>query len=89
MAKSRKNIKSIVRSITKTSQKTLPVLDNGIKTVGKAAKTVSQKSIPVIEKGVSAVYDTLAKGFDLGLKGTKSVARGIKIRTKKRRTRRH
>ena len=89
MAKSRKNIKSIVSSITKTSQKALPVVDNGIKTVGKAAKSISQKSIPVIGKGVSVVYDTFAKGFDLGLKGAKTVARGIKLRTKKRRTRRH
>ena len=92
MPKSRKNMKSVLNSITTTSQKALPVVNTGLKTVGKVAKG----SVPIIEKGVSAVYGTMATGFDLGVKGVKSVtkgvktvARGVKIGSKKRRTRRH
>ena len=85
MAKSRKNIKSVLNSIKTTSQKTLPVVNTGLKTVGKAA----QQSVPIIEKGVSAVYGTMATGFNLGVKGVKAVAKGVKIGTKKRRTKRN
>jgi hypothetical protein len=85
MAKSRKNVKSVLNSITTTSQKALPVVNTGLKTVGKAAR----QSIPIIEKGVSTVYGTMATGFNLGVKGVKSVAKGVKLGTKKRRTRRH
>jgi hypothetical protein len=92
MPKSRKNMKSVLNSITTTSQKALPVVNTGLKTVGKAAK----ESVPIIEKGVSAVYGTMATGFNLGVKGVKSVAkgvktvaRGVKKGSKKRHTRRH
>ena len=49
--------------------------------MGKATKVVLKKSIPVVEKGVSAVYGTMATGFDLGIKGVKKVAKGVKART--------
>jgi hypothetical protein len=76
MAKSRKNSKSVLKSISKTSQKALPAVNKGLQNVGIVAKKVAQKSIPVVEKGVSAVYGTMATGFDLGVKG---VAKGIKV----------
>ena len=86
MAKSRKNRKSVLKSITTTSQKALPVVDKGLKNVGTVAKSAAQTSIPVIEKGVSAVYKTMATGFDLGVKGAKTVAKGI---SNKKRSKRH
>jgi len=86
MGKIRSTSRKIVKSITKTTEKALPVVDEGLTTVGKTAKNVAEASAPVIEKGVSTVYGTMATGFDLGVKGAKTVARGI---TKKRRTKRH
>ena len=86
MAKSRKNSKSVLSSISKTSQKALPAVNKGLQNVGIVAKKVAQKSIPVVEKGVSVVYGTMATGFDLGVKGAKTVAKGI---SNKKRSRRH
>lgn len=80
MAKSRKHRESIVKSITKTANQTLPVVDKGLKTVGSTAKTVVNASLPIVEKGVSAVYGTMATGLDLGVKGVKSVAKGMSKR---------
>ena len=82
MAKSRKNNKLVLSSISKT----LPAVNNGLKNVGIVAKKVAVKSIPIVEKGVSVVYGTMATGFDLGVKGAKTVAKGI---TNKKRSRRH
>ena len=78
MGKSRKN--SILKSVQKSSNKILPVVDTGLKTVGSTAKDVAKLSVPIVEKGVSAVYGTMATGFNLGLKGVKgvnSVAKGM------------
>jgi hypothetical protein len=80
MGKSRKSRSSVVKSITKTASKTLPVVDKSLKTVGSTAKNVASASIPVIEKGVSAVYGTMATGLDLGVKSAKSIASGISKR---------
>jgi len=82
MAKSRSHRSSILKSIRSTSEKALPVVDKGLKTVGTTAKYVAVKSAPVVEKGASAVYGTLATGFDLGVKGAKTLAKGV---TKRRR----
>ncbi len=82
MAKTRRNRKSLIKRITK---KTLPVVNKGLKTIGKTAKNMAETSIPVIEKGVSSIYGTMATGFDLGVKGANTVAKGI---TNKKRTRR-
>ena len=82
MRKSRKN--NVMKTIKKTADKTLPVVDKGLKKVGTTAKDVAEASIPVIEKGVSVVYGTMATGLDLGVKGVKSVAKGV---SKKKRTR--
>jgi hypothetical protein len=77
MGKSRRSRSSVVKSITKTASKTLPVVNKGLKTVGSTAKNVASASIPVIEKGVSAVYGTMATGLDLGVKGAKTLAKGM------------
>ena len=85
MGKSRRNRSSVVKSITKTASKTLPLVDKSLKTVGTTAKSVVDASIPVVEKGVSAVYGTMATGLDLGVKGAKTIANGV---SKGRRTKR-
>ena len=77
MVKTRKNKSSIINTITKTSEETLPVLDKNITKVGVTAKEITEKSIPVVEKGVSAVYGTMATGLDLGVKGAKTLAKGM------------
>ena len=45
-------------------------------------------SIPIVEKGVSAVYGTMATGFNLGVKGVKGVKGVAKGLTKSKRSRR-
>ena len=87
MAKSRRNVRSVMKTLKKTTARALPVVDNGLKTVGMATKGAIKKSIPVVEKGVSAVYGTMATGFDLGIKGVKKVAKGVKARTMRSRSR--
>ena len=87
MAKSRKN--SILKSVQKTSSKVLPVLDKSLQTVGSTAKHVAQNSLPIVENGVSAVYGTMATGFNLGVKGVKGVKGVAKGMTKSKRSRRN
>ncbi len=70
MAKSRKNV--------------LKSVNSGLTSVGKVAKGVAKQSFPVIDKTVTAVYDTMGKGFDLGVKSVKSV-RKIAGGTRRRR----
>ena len=90
MAKSRRNRSSnILKNIQQTSSKAIPVVGKGLKNVGNVAKNAALKSKPVIEKGVSAVYGTLATGFDLGIKGAKNIATNVKNITRKRRHSRH
>lgn len=84
MAKSRKNKSTLQKTIKKSVGKTLPVVNKGLTHVGKTAKDVAEASIPIVEKGVSAVYGTMATGLDLGVKGVKSVAKGV---SKKKRIR--
>ena len=81
MGKSRKSRSNIVKSISKTAKKTLPVVDKGLKTVGSTAKTVVNASLPVVEKGVSVVYGTMATGLDLGVKGAKTIAKTVSKRS--------
>jgi hypothetical protein len=75
MAKTRKN--NILKTVSKTSNKVLPVVDKGLKTIGTTAKDVASSSLPIIEKGVSIVYETMATGFNLGVKGVNSVSKGM------------
>jgi hypothetical protein len=77
---------SIIKRIKQTSEKALPIVDNGLKKVGTTTKTVAKASIPIVEKGVSNVFGVMSTGFDLGVKGAKAVAKGV---TKKRHSRRH
>jgi phage-related protein len=86
MAKTRKTKKHLFSSITSTTGKALKVVNNGLNTVGSVAKGVVVKSSPIIENGVSTVYGTMASGIDLGVKGVKTVAKGLNMKTKKRRT---
>ena len=90
MVNSRKNKKSsFFKNVKKTSQKTLPIVNKGLKTVGVATKDLAKKSIPIVEEGVSAVYGALSTGFDLGVKGVNTVAKGVSKISKKRRSNRH
>lgn len=91
MSKSRINRRSsFLKKIKNTSSKAIPVVGKGLKNVGTAAKNVAVKSAPIIEKGISTVYGTLATGFDLGVKGAKSMAHGVKNITKRKsHSRRH
>ena len=75
--KSEGNRKSIMRTLRRTTAKALPAADRGLKTVGNVAKGVIKTTIPIVEKGVSAVYGTMATGFNLGLKGVNKVSNGI------------
>lgn len=76
MSRSRKNRGSFMRKMSSATNKALPVVDKGLKKVGSTAKSVAKISVPVIEKGVSVVYNTMATGVDLGMKGVKSVTKG-------------
>ena len=73
------------KKIMKTTERAIPVIGEGLKTVGNTAKVAVVKSAPIVEKGASIVYGTLATGFDMGIKGVKTVARGV---SKKRSSRR-
>ena len=84
MAKHRSRRAGIVKSITKTTERALPVVDKGLTTIGNTAKDVAKVGVPVIEKGVSVVYGTMATGLDLGAKGVKSVAKGVSKRRRSR-----
>ena len=86
MVKSRKNKSNVLTNIRKTADKTLPVVGKGLTNVGLVAKDTAKYSVPVIEKGVSEVYGTMATGLDFGVKGAKSIARGV-TKSKKRRSR--
>jgi hypothetical protein len=67
MAKSRKNRSLSLKSVNKS-----------LTTVGSVAKGVAKKSLPLIDKSVSAVYETMGKGFDLGIQGVKSISKGTR-----------
>jgi hypothetical protein len=89
MAKSRTlSFKNVGKGLISSSKRALPAVNKGLTKVGSTAKDVAQKSIPIIEKGASVVYDTMATGFDLGVKGANTVAKGVKNITKKRHSKR-
>lgn len=67
----------------------MPVVGKGLKTVGSTAKGVVVKAAPIVENGASAVYGTLATGFDMGIKGAKTVAKGISNKTRSGRRRKN
>jgi len=87
MTKTRKT--NILKSVEKNSKKVLPSVDKGLLKVGETAKDVAKISLPIVEKGVSAVYGTMATGFNLGVKGVKGVTSVAKGMTKSKRSRSH
>ena len=91
MTKSRKHSRkpNTLKKIEKTTEKVIPVVGKGLKKLGNTAKEVVVKSAPVVEEGVSIVYGTLATGFDMGVKGVKSVAKGISKKKRSKRNRKH
>ena len=79
MAKTRRNRKSnFLKNIKKTTEKAAPVVNKGLTKIGTTAEGLAVKSVPIVKKGVSTVYGTLASGFDLGVKGVKTVAKRVK-----------
>ena len=80
---------NILKSVEKTSKEVLPSVDKGLQKVGETAKDVAKVSLPIVEKGVSAVYGTIATGFNLGIKGFKGVRSVANGMTKRKRSRRH
>ena len=85
MPKSLKNrAKGFVKTSSKIAEKALPKINNGLKTATTIAKDVAKESIPIVEKGVTAVYDTMATGYNLGAKEVKKVAKGVKNATAKK-----
>ena len=88
MSKTRKNKKSIFKTITLSSKQTLPIVNKSLQNVTSIAKDVVVNSGPIVEKGVSTVYGTMATGFDLGIKGVNNVTKSIKKITKKRKNKR-
>ena len=68
MTKSQSRRKNVLKTVTKTTEKALPILDKGLTTVGKTVKNVAEVSIPVVEKGVSTVYGTMSTGFEYWMK---------------------
>jgi hypothetical protein len=78
MGKSRKD--SIIKNMKTTATEALPVVNKSLTKIGTAAKDVAEASIPVVKQGVSSVYDTMATGLDLGVKGVKSITKRLKSR---------
>jgi hypothetical protein len=90
MSRTRRNRStSIYKKLKNTTSSAIPLVDKGLTSVGMTAKGIAYKSKPILEKGVSALYGTIASGFDLGVKGTKSVAKGVNSLTQKKHRRRH
>ena len=74
---------------SRTNYRVLPRVEGGLEMVGNKAI----KASPVVEKGISNVYNTLATGFDMGIKGVQNTistrrSRRHKKSRKSRRTRR-
>ena len=88
MTKTRKQTSKFT-SLAKMTESALPVVGKGLKTVGYTAKGVIVKSAPLVENGASAVYGSLATGFDMGIKGAKTVAKGISTKTRSGRKRKN
>jgi hypothetical protein len=53
-----------------------------MKNIKSTTKIVVDNSIPVIDKSVGAVYGTMAKGLDLGVKGVKNVTKSVGIKSR-------
>jgi hypothetical protein len=76
--------RNIFKSIRTTTSKAVPMVTSGLKKVGSTVVNVTKKTAPIIEKGVGAIYNTLASGFDLGVKGVKKGIKFVNQSKKKR-----
>lgn len=74
--------KKFFRKITK---KAVPVVTQGLKTVGRVTKTAVVKGAPYVEKGVAGIYNTMATGFDMGIRGAKTIMKRKNVRSTRRR----
>ena len=77
---SKMKIKKLQKTVSANTTKTLTKVNRGLENIGNAAK----QSAPIVEKGVAGVYDTLATGFDMGVKG---ITNTISTRRKRVKTR--
>lgn len=75
--KTKKRQSSTFRNLKKTSSRVLPVVNKGLSKVGTFTKGAVKTSIPVVTKGVAAVYNSIARGFNLGVKGARSASKRI------------
>lgn len=71
------------KTLSINTNKTLTKVNRGLENIGNTAK----KSAPIVEKGVAGVYDTLATGFDMGIKGINKVKKTITTKHKRVKTR--
>jgi hypothetical protein len=83
------SLKSLSKNIVSSSKKALPVVNNGLQRVGTVAKGLAEQSIPIVEKGASVVYGTMAKGFDLGIKGARGISKSISKKRKSKQYKKH
>ena len=81
----KKSASNFLKTSSNTAKKVTPVVKDSLKTAGVVAKSVAKETIPIVEKGVSAVYGTLASGFNLGVSGAKNVAKGVNKLSRKTR----
>lgn len=76
-------INKLQKTLSANTNKTLTNVNHGLEHIGNTAK----KSAPIVEKGVAGVYDTLATGFDMGVKGISKVKKTLTIKHKRVKTR--
>lgn len=84
----RRSKRGFLKKLTRTANKTLPVIASGLTKVGSKVKNITMKSAPTIEKGLGAVYGSVMTGFDLGVKGINKGISTIQKQTSSK-TRRH
>ena len=62
---------------------------NNFRKMGRTTKRVVSEGLRLGEKGVAGLYNTLDKGFNLGVKGAKSIIRRSDRRRHTRKSRKH
>jgi hypothetical protein len=79
----KKSKRGLLKNITRTTAKAIPMVTSGLKTVGSEVVKVTKKATPVVEKGVGTIYGALTSGFNLGVKGIK---KGVSFVTKSKKS---
>ena len=77
--------KKFFRKMKRATKKAIPVVTQGVKTVGRVTKTAVVKGAPYVEKGVAGIYNTMATGFDMGIRGAKVIMQKKNVRGTRRR----